>query len=170
MKQYDTVVFKDITVTYDTRITPLITPTGDELLFVTADRTDVVVFFRVAPDGKITAAPRYGGNIKFRDMHHFTVDVNFDSILDHPSTQPPRYADIVFKDVLVHYDVRTTPFIRGDGNELLFATRLRDDVNAFIRFEDNGDLLTFPNYGVQFVYINDHELTVALRLDEVADD
>lgn len=82
----------------------------------------------------------------------------------------PQYKMLSIKGVTVDYDTRSIPYIQADNNnELLFTTKLRDEVNAYIRVYDNGEIGVFPQYGSRFVFVDSHHLRMELNIEDPLD-
>ncbi|MEE6715630.1 hypothetical protein [Schleiferilactobacillus harbinensis] len=166
MAHQQQIVWHDITFHYDDRAIPLLRPDDQELLFTNLERDEVIVYFQLGKSGQVLAYPKYGGNLTFVTMHEFRVGLNLDSVLNRPAATPPTYQHMSFHQYTIIYDQRATPFIQAAGADLVFVTRLRDEINAHLQVDHNGQLNVSPGYGVRFVFTGADEMTVALTLDD----
>lgn len=77
----------------------------------------------------------------------------------------PHETSTQFHQILLHYPDTLTCFISEDGDELLLASPLRDEVVLSCRFHA-GTLSWSPNWGIQALEVcNDNDYTVITEVN-----
>lgn len=165
---YHQILFQDLLIHYPDQATPFMTPARDELLFTSPHKDDLYGTVRVASDGFVFAVPKYSGVFSFLTPRELQLDISF-PVNPFVLSNPPANAALLFHGITVNYDHQLIPFHRADDNELLFIDGTYDMIAAYIRINPNGSVLTFPNGGARFAYVNDHEITVLATTDDPAD-